>query len=158
MRYFIRISFILGTAFLYIGAGTKEIKLTEGIQPGNLAPEINLQEVEIKGNGYVLVQFWAACDPQSRLENTMMHNVISKLKPENLQLVSISLDENQSVFQGVIKADHLDAATQFNEPNGKNSEIFKRYHLKNGFNNWLIDPNGVIVAKNISPERFIPPM
>jgi hypothetical protein len=115
MRYFIRISVILSIAFLYIGAGTKEIKLTEGIQPGNLAPEVILQDVELRGMGYVLVQFWAAYDPQSRLENTMMHNVIFKSKIENLQLVSISLDENPAVFQGVIKTDHLNETTQFNE-------------------------------------------
>ncbi|MDR0866169.1 MAG: thioredoxin family protein [Candidatus Symbiothrix sp.] len=155
MRYFIRISFPLLIAFLLIGAGAKETKLTEGIQPGNLAPEIKLQGVNLNGNGYVLVQFWAAYDPQSRVENTRMHNVISQLRTKNVQLVSISLDENSSVFQGVIKTDHLDEATQFNEPGGKNSEIFKQYRLKAGFNNWLIDSNGVIVAKNVSPAEIL---
>ncbi|MDR0680929.1 MAG: thioredoxin family protein [Dysgonamonadaceae bacterium] len=155
MRYFIRISIVLGTVFLYIGAGTKEIKLTEGIQPGNLAPEIHLQDVEIKENSYVLVQFWAAYHPQSRLENTMMHNVISQSKTENLQLISISLDENKAVFQGVIKTDRLDETTQFNEPAGKNSELFKRYRLKKGLNNWLIDSNGIIVTKNVSPTEIL---
>jgi hypothetical protein len=155
MRYFIRISFVLGTVFLCISAGTKEIKLTEGIQPGNLAPEIKLQDIEIKGNSYVLVQFWAAYHPQSRLENTMMHNVISKSKTENLQLISISLDDNKAVYQGVVKTDHLDETTQFNEPAGKYSELFKQYRLKNGLNNWLIDSNGIIVAKNISSTEIL---
>jgi hypothetical protein len=155
MRYFIRISLSLIIAFLLIGAGAKETKLTEGIQPGNLAPEIKLQGVNLSRNGYVLVQFWAAYDPQSRVENTQMHNVISQSKTENVQLISISLDENSSVVQGVIKTDHLEEATQFNEPKGKNSEIFKQYRLKAGFNNWLIDSNGVIVAKNVSPAEIL---
>jgi hypothetical protein len=155
MRYFFQISLTLATAFLMISAGTKEIKFTEGIQPGNLAPEIKMQEVKFKGNGYVLMQFWAAYDPQSRVENTKMHHVISQLELENLQLVSISLDENLSVFQGIIKTDHLDESTQFNEPAGRNSAIFKQYRLKAGFNNWLIDSNGVIVAKNVSPNEIL---
>jgi hypothetical protein len=155
MRYFIRISLILGSLFLYIGAGTKENKRTEGIQPGNLAPEIHLQDINLQGNGYILVQFWAAYDPQSRLENVIMHNVISKSKTENLRLVSISLDENPSVFQGIIKTDCLDETTQFNEPKGKNSELFKQYRLKKGFNNWLIDSNGVIVDMNISSTEIL---
>jgi hypothetical protein len=155
MRYLIRISLVLAIAFLYVGAGTQEIKLTEGIQPGNLAPEINLQGVHLKGNGYVLVQFWAASNPQSRVENTQMYHVISRSKTDNIRLISISLDENSAVFQGVIKTDHLDDASQFNEPDGKNSVAFKKYRLKTGFHNWLIDSNGMIVAKDVSPSEIL---
>ena len=155
MRCLIRISLILAIAFLFLGAGTKEIKLTQGIQPGNLAPEINLQDISLSENDYVLVQFWAAYDPQSRVKNCQMHNVISQSKVTNLQFISISFDENQAVFQGVIKADRLDETTQFNEPTGKRSQIFENYRLKAGFNNWLIDSNGVIVAKNVSPTEIL---
>lgn len=155
MRYLIRISLVLALVLLYMGAGTKETQLTEGIQPGNLAPEINLQGVTIQGQGYVLVQFWAAYHPQSRLENTRMYQVISRSKAENIRMISISLDENPAVFQGVIKTDRLDETTQWNEPDGKNSAIFKKYRLKAGFRNWLIDSKGVIVAKNLSPTDVL---
>ena len=153
MRYLIRISLILGVFFFLGGAGTKEVKLTEGIQPGNLAPEINLQGVNFDGNEYVLVQFWAAYDPQSRVENSQMYNAISQSKVNNLRMISISFDENQAVFEGVVKADRLDEASQFNEPLGQKSPIFKTYRLKAGFNNCLIDSKGVIVAKNLSPTE-----
>jgi hypothetical protein len=149
-----RISLVL-TAFLYIGAGTKETKLTEGIQPGNLAPEIHLQGVKLKGDGYVLVQFWAAYDPQSRLENTRMYRVISRSDNNPLRMVAISLDEHPAIFQGIIKADHLDEASQWNEVRGMHSAIFKDYRLKNGFGNYLLDSNGVIVAKNLSPTEVL---
>ncbi|KAA6301375.1 MAG: hypothetical protein EZS26_002464 [Candidatus Ordinivivax streblomastigis] len=155
MRYFIRLCFGLACALLYLGAGTKEIKLTEGIQPGNLAPEIHLQGVAMRANGYVLVQFWGAYNPQSRVLNTQMHNAISQSKAENLQLVSISLDENPAVFKGVIKADHLDESTQWNETEGKHSEVFKKYRLKSGCSNWLIDSKGMIVARNLRPSEVI---
>jgi hypothetical protein len=149
-----RISLVL-IAFLYMGAGTKETKLTEGIQPGNLAPEINLQGVDLKGNGSVLVQFWAAYDPQSRLENTRMYNKISRSKSTNLRMISISLDENPAVFQGIIKTDHLNEASQWNEVSGTQSALFKDYRLKNGFGNYLLNSNGVIVAKNLSPTEVL---
>ncbi|MDR0413729.1 MAG: thioredoxin family protein [Dysgonamonadaceae bacterium] len=154
MRYFTRISLILGIMLLCVGAGTTENKLTEGIQPGDLAPEIGLQGVELQGNGYVLVQFWAAYDPQSRLENVIMHNVIAQSKMKNLRLISISLDENPSVFQGVIKADRLDKATQFNIADRTKSGLLGQHCLKNGFGNWLIGPNGVIVETNIRPDEL----
>lgn len=155
MRYLSRISLFLATFILFIGAGTKDVQFTEGIQPGSLAPEINLQGVDLENDGYVLVQFWAAYDPQSRADNTRMHNLITQSGINNLQLVSISLDESPAVFKGVVKADRLDEATQFNEPKGKNSELFKKYRLQNGFQNWLIDSKGMIVARNVSPKEIL---
>jgi hypothetical protein len=154
MRYLIKISLFSLTAFLFLGSGTKEIKLTEGIQTGYLAPGINLQGVNFEGNGYVLLQFWAAYDPQSRVQNARMHNVIAQAETDDLRLIAISLDENQSVFEGVIKVDHLDESTQFIEPAGRKSEVYKTFRLKNGFGNWLINSDGVIVAKNISPNEI----
>lgn len=153
MRYLSRISFFFLIPLFFIGAGEKDIQLTEGIQPGNLAPEINMQDIDLMNDGYVLVQFWAAYDPQSRVMNTQMHNVISQSEA-NVRLVSISLDKNMAVFRGVIKADHLNASTQFIEPRGENSEIFRKYRLQSGFGNWLIDSNGMIVAKNVSPSEI----
>jgi hypothetical protein len=154
MRYLKSIFFLLLTALLMTGSQIKEVKLTEGIQSGNLAPEINLQGVNLKGNTLTLLQFWAAYDAQSRMVNAQMYNVISQLKTANIRLVSISMDENEAVFEGIIKADNLNPATQFNDPKGKNSDIFKSYHLKSGFNNWLINSNGVIVAKNVNPKEI----
>ena len=155
MRYLKWIFLLPAIVFLFAGAGPKETKLTEGIQPGNLAPEINLQGIDLKGDGYVLVQFWAAYDPQSRLENTQMYNVISQSGITGLRIVSVSFDENPAVFQGVIKTDRLDEATQWNEPDGIRSALFKAYRLKAGFGNWLLDSNGVIVAKNVSPTEVL---
>jgi hypothetical protein len=137
-----------------MGLTTKEIKLTEGIQPGNLAPEFNRQDVKLSGKNYVLLQFWAAYDANSRVINTRMHNVISRLETDEIQLISVSMDENEAVFEGIIKADDLNPATQFNEPTGRKSGVYKAYRLKSGFNNWLIDSNGVIVAKNVNPTEI----
>jgi hypothetical protein len=153
MRYLRRISLATAIVLLYTGAGTGESKLTEGIQPGNLAPEINLQGVDIKGDGYVLVQFWAAYEPQSRLENAQMHNAISRLETGNLRMISISFDENRAVFQGIVKADRLDEASQWNEAGGTQSALFKTYRLRAGFGNYLLDARGVVVAKNLSPAE-----
>ncbi|MCC8146653.1 MAG: thioredoxin family protein [Bacteroidales bacterium] len=155
MRYLSRIAFLFFFPLFFIGAGEKEIQFTEGIQPGSLAPEINLQGIDLMDKDYVLLQFWAAYDPESRATNTRMHNVITQAGTNDIQLISISLDEHPAVFKGVIKADRLDESTQFNEPSGKNSDVYKNYKLQNGFNNWLIDSKGMIVAKNVSPSEVL---
>jgi len=141
---------------LFTGLSEKEVKLTEGIQPGNLAPEINLQDqdINLKSNKFVLLQFWAAYDAHSRMVNAQMNNVISHLESDDIRLVSISFDKNEAVFEGIVKTEHLDPTTQFNDPRGENSELFKRYRLNSGFSNLLINSEGVIVAKNVNPKEI----
>jgi hypothetical protein len=154
MRYLETTFFLVLVCLLFTGSSEKEVKLTEGIQPGNLAPGINLQDINLKGNKFVLLQFWAAYDAHSRMVNAQMNNVISHLKTDDIRLVSISLDENEAVFEGIVKAERLNPATQFNDPHGENSEIFKNYRLESGFINLLINPEGVIVAKNVNPKEI----
>jgi hypothetical protein len=76
MKYLKSILFLVMVCLLMMGLRTKEIRLTEGIQPGNLAPEIHLQDINLKGNKFVLLQFWAAYDARSRMANVQMYNVI----------------------------------------------------------------------------------
>ena len=38
----------------------------------------------------------------------------------------------------------------FVETEGEDSGLFKKYRLNRGFTNYLLDGNGVIIAKNIS--------
>jgi len=154
MRYFKLIFFLITACLLLTGSSVKEIKLTEGVQPGNLAPGINLQGINLKGNKFVLLQFWAAYDAHSRMVNAQMYNAISHLKTDDIRMVSISLDENEAVFEGIVKVEQLNPATQFNDPRGKDSEIFKKYRLNSGFNNWLINSEGVVVAKNVNPREI----
>ena len=152
MRYLLRFSLVAVFALLCVGAGTPENQLTEGIQTGNLAPEFAWQGFEMGENDYVLLQFWAAYDPQSRVVNTQMHNAIAQLETGKIRLISVSMDEEPAVFKGVVKTEHLDESTQWNEPKGKKSELFKKFRLKNGFGNWLINGEGMIVARNICPS------
>ena len=144
----------LSVPFL-MGSATEETTLVKGLKPGSLAPEINLQDISLTGDGkYVLLQFWAAYDGKSRAENVLMYNEISNLKTNNLQLVSISFDEKESIFNETVKTDGLDSMTQFNVVQGRQSDIFKEYQLENGFGNLLINPEGVILAKNIAPKEL----
>ena len=45
-------------------------------------------------------------------------------------------------------------ATCFVETKGEDSGLFKKYRLNRGFTNYLLDGNGVIIAKNISAAEL----
>lgn len=151
---------IASVALLGMSAGSKKAKLTEGVNPGDLAPGI-----EFLGNGgnasfqnqsgrYTLLNFWAAYDAESRARNVQLANEINKFGPDKIAMCSISLDEKESIFTETVKIDKLDLSTQFHEGLGKESELYEKYDLRKGFKNFLINNEGVIIAANVTPEKL----
>lgn len=137
-------------------------KPTGGLNPGDIAPEFKIQSVQkdkslslnsLKGK-YVLLSFWASYDAQSRLHNTMLSNVLQSQDGRNLEMVSVSFDEYQSVFKETIRKDEIVEPLCFVETKGDKSDLFRKYNLNRGFSNYLLDENGIIIAKNISAAEL----
>ena len=109
---------------------------------------------DMKGK-YVLLSFWASYDAHSRMQNASLSNVLrSASRNENVEMVSVSFDEYQSIFKETVRKDQIVTPTCFVETKGESSGIFKKYRLGRGFTNYLLDDNGVIIAKNISAAEL----
>jgi hypothetical protein len=133
---------------------TRDARISEGLTPGSRMPEIHLQHFSPAGK-YVFLQFWAAYDATSRAENVLIANRLAGMSRENVRMISVSFDENVSVFNETVKVDNLFPSAQlFNVPLGRKSEIFRKYRLDEGFKNLLIDPQGVILAVDVSPDKL----
>ena len=132
-------------------------KPTGGLNVGDMAPDFKIQSMSdeqhelsnLKGK-YVLLSFWASYDAQSRMQNASLSNVLRAASNQNVEMVSVSFDEYRSVFEETIRKDQIVTPTCFVETKGESSGIFKKYRLGRGFTNYLLDDNGVIIAKNIS--------
>lgn len=131
---------------------------TEGLNIGDRAPEfkicgekqlMNLKDLHGK---YVLLSFWASYDAPSRTQNATLNYAVSKAN--NVEMVSVSFDEYKSIFNETIKKDRISTSNCFVELNGNDSEVFKTYRLHKGFKNFLLDENGVIIAKNIQASQL----
>ena len=68
---------------------------------------------------------------------------------EQVKMVSVSFDEFKSVFNETIRKDRISTPNCFVELNGTRSDLYRTYRLHKGFKNYLLDKNGVIVAKDI---------
>ena len=101
---------------------------------------------------YVLLSFWASYDAPSRMHNATLSNAIKKAG--NVEMVSVSFDEYKSVFTETIKQDQISTSKCFVELKGQKSELYKTYRLKKGFKNYLLDENGVIIAKDIKASEL----
>ena len=137
-------------SFSFVGKNTP----TEGLTIGDKAPTFTIcgekQLIDLKDlrGKYVLLSFWASYDALSRMQNATLNHAIAQA--DNVEMVSVSFDEYQSVFQETIRKDQIVTPTCFVETEGEDSRLFKKYRLNRGFTNYLLDGNGVIIAKNIS--------
>ena len=152
---------------LLIGSLTSLVekdKPTGGLNVGDIAPDFKIQSMsagqplaelsDMKGK-YVLLSFWASYDAHSRMQNASLSNVLrSASRNENVEMVSVSFDEYQSIFKETVRKDQIVTPTCFVETKGESSGLFKKYRLGRGFTNYLLDENGVIIAKNISAAEL----
>lgn len=137
-------------------------KATSGLSVGDTAPDFTFKTTsdsetsanlsDLRGH-YVLISFWASYDAQSRIDNVLLNNSLQS-NGENVKLVSISFDKFESVFEETIRKDQIEASVCYTENKGENSRLFKKYRLDRGFTNYLLDENGVIIAKNISAKEL----
>ena len=138
-------------------------KPTGGLNVGDIAPDFKIKAMsteqqptqnlsKMKGK-YVLLSFWASYDAQSRMQNASLSNALRSTS-QDVEMVSVSFDEYQSVFKETIRKDQIVTPTCFVETKGESSGIFKKYRLGRGFTNYLLDDNGVIIAKNISAAEL----
>lgn len=139
-------------------------KPTGGLNVGDIAPDFKIQSMsagqplaelsDMKGK-YVLLSFWASYDAHSRMQNASLSNVLRSVsRNENVEMVSVSFDEYQSIFKETVRKDQIVTPTCFVETKGESSGLFKKYRLGRGFTNYLLDENGVIIAKNISAAEL----
>lgn len=101
---------------------------------------------------YVLVDFWASWCRPCREENPNVVKAYNKFKDKNFTVLGVSLDSNRQPWLKAIKTDQLDW-TQVSDLKGWNNEAAARYNIQSIPQNFLVDPSGKIVAKNLrGPE------
>ena len=105
---------------------------------------------EYVGNGkVVLIDFWASWCPPCRRENPNVVKAFNEYKDKNFTIVGISLDKDKSKWMKAIADDNL-AWTHLSDLKYWDSEIPALYGVRGIPANVLLDPDGVIVAKNIT--------
>lgn len=136
--------------------------LSKGLNPGEMAPDLKLDvtpngesiTLNKQKGGYTLLSFWASYDAKSRMLNSALNTALSEMQTEDVKMLSISFDSYKSVFEETVRMDNLAAGLCAVETNGSASRLFKDYRLDKGFSNYLLNNDGVIVAKNISPAEL----
>lgn len=123
--------------------------------------EVNL--ADFRGD-YVLLHFWGSWCAPCRKRNPKwielydtFHNAKFK-KAKNFEIISIGLEKDEEVWKAAIEADKLPWEYQLLEledsTNVKAQKIANLYQIKQVPSSYLINPKGIIIGVNLSPDEI----
>jgi peroxiredoxin len=97
---------------------------------------------------YVLVDFWASWCRPCRIENPNVVSAYNKFKDKGFTVLGVSLDSNKDPWLAAIKQDNL-TWMHVSDLKGWGNEVAKLYGVTGIPQNFLIDKEGKIVAKDL---------
>lgn len=102
---------------------------------------------DLKGK-YVLLDFWASWCGPCRQENPHLVKVYKSFKDKGFEIYGFSIDANRSAWLKAVEKDSL-LWTNVQDANGSHSTMAAFYNVRAIPASFLINPQGVVIAKNV---------
>ncbi|RQO77062.1 alkyl hydroperoxide reductase [Pedobacter sp. KBW01] len=135
----------------------------KALNPGAMAPvfvqndtagnPVNLTSFRGK---YILIDFWASWCGPCRAANPELVKIYNEFKDRNFTILGISLDgaDAKDAWLKAIKNDGL-SWPQVSDLKHWENEVAKLYSVRKIPQSFLIDPKGVIIARDIEPKELM---
>lgn len=120
------------------------------IQISSTGQSINL--ATLKGK-YILLDFWASWCAPCRKEHPNLIKTYEQFKEKNFEIISVSLDSENKNWLDAISKDKL-TWTQISDLKGQQNEIAVLYGIQSIPASFLINPEGIIIDKNLKGDEL----
>ncbi|MBD0332065.1 MAG: AhpC/TSA family protein [Chitinophagaceae bacterium] len=137
----------------------EEVKGRYATAIGMVAPFSTLPDTEgnlkalYEDGKYTLLVFWMSNCLPCRKENPALLNVFKKYVSDSFTIVAVSFDTDKQLWKRTITVENL-PWQHLNDGKGWNGPASKAYGVKVIPINFLVDKNGVIIAKHLTPEEL----
>ena len=139
----------------------EKIAVLKKVEVGQKAPDFTLNDPQGKsvslsskiGSNILLVDFWAAWCGPCRAENPNVVKVYKEFKSKGFDILGVSLDRSEAEWKKAISDDRL-TWTHVSDLQYWNSAAAKLYGVNSIPANFLLDKNGIIIAKNLRGEEL----
>lgn len=135
--------------------------VSQRLSKGAIAPDIALPNPQgdtiklssLRGK-YVLLDFWASWCKPCRIENPNLVKSYWKYKWKGFDIYQVSLDRNKKEWLKGIREDRLKNWHHVSDLQFWKSAAAKLYNVRSIPSNFLIDPEGKIIAHNLRGEQL----
>ncbi|HJA15183.1 MAG TPA: AhpC/TSA family protein [Candidatus Butyricimonas faecavium] len=131
-----------------------QIERYEHVEIGSVAPDFSLDNTtlhEVKGD-LKIINFWAAWNAPCRAENVNLLRIYEQYHLKGVEIISVSLDENQQLWRKAIMEDGITEWRHITNFDGKYTEMIQSYCLQSIPYTYILDEDNVIVDKGLSGD------
>ncbi|WP_428331123.1 redoxin domain-containing protein [Mucilaginibacter sp.] len=139
-----------------VGHFVKQMEDIKPISIGHKAPDFTIVGIDGKAiklsdykGKYVMLDFWASWCAPCRAENPNVVKQYAIYKSLGLNILGISLDNDKAKWQQAVTADKL-VWSHGSDLKSFEGATERLYHIEAIPSNFIIDPQGNIVAKNVT--------
>lgn len=133
---------------------------TESVEVGGIAPDFSAPNPEGVATSLksalgkvTLVDFWASWCAPCRQENPSVVALYKDFHSKGLNIIGVSLDDNADKWKAAILKDKLTWA-QISNLKGWEDPIAKRYSVDGIPATFLLDENGVVIARDLRGDEL----